>query len=80
MTQERIERRIYRMQSRAMEAVAYEPATLRLLIAFNHATYVYDEVPQSVVEELLDSKEPGRYFQANIRGRYEYERLEKSDE
>lgn len=38
--------------------------------------YKYDDVPEAVADAFLDDKENGEYYNSDIRGVYNYTRLE----
>ncbi len=37
--------------------------------------YAYDDVPHEVYNEMCEAESVGRYFQANVRGRFKYRKL-----
>lgn len=46
--------------------------TRELQVQFNDGSiYVYSQVPESVFHDFVNAAHPGKYFHANIRGRYE---------
>jgi len=46
-----------------------------LYIAFNSGTtYVYFDVPEKVFKDMLDAPSQGKFFHANIRGKYDYDK------
>jgi len=49
----------------------YEPETRMLKITFmSGRTYIYEDVPQDVVDGLASAISPGRYFNASIKDTY----------
>lgn len=60
--------------SSLIESVAYENGILT--VYFNNGSiYVYVNVPENIVNDLLNAESKGRYFLNNIRDRYTYTRV-----
>ena len=38
--------------------------------------YQYYDVPENIYQEMLTSESKGKYFNANIRGKYPYQEIE----
>jgi KTSC domain len=65
------------VESSAIAFVHYEPATAELTITFNSGKrYVYFAVPRGVSDALLAAPSVGAYFNAHIRDRYRFRRIE----
>lgn len=64
--------------STMLAEVGYDPDYQILLLRFrsNGSLYSYDEVPQRVYDEFIDSDSLGSYFNNNIKGEYESTLLE----
>jgi hypothetical protein len=62
--------RAYCLKSPAFDVVLYDEARRELTIHFGDSSYVYEDVPLHVVEQLAASDSPARWFQANVRPRY----------
>ena len=61
------------VNSSAMVAVGYDPATEALEIEFHEGRVsFYSGVPESVHEGLISATSQGSYFAENIKGRYAY--------
>lgn len=59
-----------------LTAAAHDPETNNLFIEFKATgRYVYFAVPATVAQELIASARPGKYFLANIKGKYAWDRL-----
>ena len=59
-----------------MSFVTYDRRSRQLTITFKSGgKYVYFEVPAQVYEDLLAAPSAGRYFDANIRDRYHFQRI-----
>ena len=57
------------VNSSDISAIGYEGSTLH--IAFNSGgLYAYFNVPNDIILGLLSASSHGRYFHANIKGRY----------
>jgi len=64
------------VRSTSLRSVGYNPETRELDLEFKEGRlYRYGGVPPEVHEELLHAPSLGRYFLANVRGRYPCERL-----
>ena len=65
------------VESSAIDFVHYEPVTAELTITFNSGKrYVYFAVPRGVSNALIAAPSIGAYFNAHIRDRYRYRRVE----
>lgn len=68
-----------RVSSSNLYSVGYDPASMRLQIAFrNGRLYEYENVPQNIYDGLMSAGSHGRYFDRFIRRqpmRYPYRRL-----
>jgi hypothetical protein len=59
-----------------LESVGYDPAASVLEIRFNSGgIYRYSPVPESVYLGLIRATSKGRFFHANIEGRYSTQRI-----
>lgn len=48
-----------------------------LFIAFHHGgVYAYAAVPHSIFVSLLEAESVGKFFHAEIKGKYEYQKLD----
>ena len=60
------------VESSSLASVGYEPGTQRLEVEFRHgAVYAYSEVPQQVFDAFMTAESKGRFFNSEIRDRYE---------
>ena len=65
------------MQSRAIAAVGYDDARGALLVRFvSGEVYVYFEVPADLPDRFMAAESKGRFFQAQVLGRFACERLD----
>ncbi len=65
------------VDSSAIDFVRYEPALAELTITFNSGKrYVYFGIPRGVSDALLAAPSIGAYFNAHIRDRYRFRRIE----
>ncbi len=61
--------------SSSIAAIGYESGTNTLEVEFSSGSvYEYLGVPQEVYDAFLAAESPGRYFAANIKGSYTYNR------
>jgi hypothetical protein len=61
-----------RVNSSAISAIGYDPASLRMQIRFQQGhTYTYCRVPQSVFDGLLRASSKGTYYDRHIKDRYQ---------
>ncbi|MET0356188.1 MAG: KTSC domain-containing protein [Cellvibrio sp.] len=64
-------------QSSQIREFEYLPETGDLCIMFKGgARYLYHEVPHSVFDDGLAAESIGKFFYANIKGKYEYIKLD----
>ena len=60
-----------RLNSSAIAAAGYDPATRILRIRFTSGyTYTYHNVPERIYLGLINSGSPGSYYNERIRGYY----------
>ena len=59
-----------------LKSVKYDESSGVLEVEFRHGgVYQYSGVPPEVHRALMDADSHGKYFAAEIRGRYRYERV-----
>ena len=64
-----------RIDSTSLESVGYEAESKTLEVEFLHGgVYRYFEVPEAIHAELMKAESKGRFFQANIRNKFRFER------
>ncbi len=64
------------VDSTAISAIAYDRDRAKLFVRFvSGERYVYVGVPGEVHRSFCDAESKGRFFQAEIRDRYPYNRL-----
>ena len=63
------------MESSFIKMTAYHYGLKRLTIVFRKATYIFYHVPVKVYHELKEAGSSGRYFNQNIRERYNSEKM-----
>ena len=62
------------VSSTVLSALTYDKSTQTLLIAFKSGRiYRYLGVPAQTVDDLLTAESKGRFFNASIRNRFEYQ-------
>ncbi len=65
------------VKSSLIKAIGYDEDTQKLTINFKTGgKYVYSEVPPAVWEAFRAAESVGRFFSANIKGGYSYEKAE----
>jgi len=65
------------VDSAAISQIDYDAGRAKLLVRFvSGERYVYVGVPAEVCRSFCDAASKGRFFQAEIRDRYPYNRLE----
>jgi lysyl-tRNA synthetase class 2 len=65
------------VESAAIRDIAYDARRAKLLVRFQSGErYVYVGVPGEVHRSFLEAPSKGRFFQAEIRDRYPYNRLD----
>jgi len=65
------------VDSTSLASVGYDRASAILEVQFRDSgdVYQYLDVPETTYRALLAAESLGRYFNREIRGRYEYERV-----
>jgi lysyl-tRNA synthetase class 2 len=64
------------VESSAIREIEYDRTRRRLQVTFvSGERYVYDRVPPGAHRALIQAESKGRHFQAEIRDRYPYARL-----
>lgn len=59
------------LNSSNLRGFDYEPRSRMLKITFQSGrTYVYNDVPQDVVDGLESAESPGKYFNSSIKDTY----------
>lgn len=68
---------MYYVESTCFDEIGYNyyDETLYLRFLDSQKEYLYLDVPEYVFDELYDSDAPGRYYNQEIKGQYECERL-----
>lgn len=65
------------VDSTAIQAIDYDGERSKLMVRFSSGeAYVYVGVPGEVHRSFVDADSKGRFFQAEIRDRYPFNRLE----
>jgi len=65
------------VESTAISEIDYDAERAKLLVRFASGEhYVYVGVPGEVHRSFLDAESKGRFFQAQIRDRYPFNRLD----
>jgi hypothetical protein len=65
------------VESAAIQEIDYDAERSKLLVRFQSGErYVYVGVPGEVHRSFLEADSKGRFFQAEIRDRYPYNRLD----
>ncbi|MBC8140135.1 MAG: KTSC domain-containing protein [Armatimonadetes bacterium] len=66
------------VDSTMLQAVAYHAETQVLTLTFHDgAVYEYDDVPQSVYDELLNAESKGQYAHSRIIDCYPYRKVRR---
>lgn len=64
------------VESSNLESIGYDAENEILEVEFKHGgVYQYFDVPENVHKELMNADSHGKYFAANIRNDYEYQKL-----
>lgn len=57
-------------------SAGYDPLSKCMVIEFNSgAIYAYHDVPKAVYDEFSDADSKGKFFGANIRNTYRYDKV-----
>lgn len=64
-------------KSSNIKSVGYEGDTKTLMVEFkNGSKYVYEDVPVELFEAFGKADSAGRFFFANVRGKYKFSRMQ----
>lgn len=64
------------VESSNLASIGYDAENEILEVEFNHGgIYQYYDVPQNVFDALMRADSHGKYFSANIRNDYKYQKL-----
>ncbi len=68
--------------SRNIAATDYNPIDKKLVITFKPSgtSYRYHDVPAEVHAKLLEANATGKFFNQNIKGIYQYQKIEPESE
>jgi hypothetical protein len=65
-----------KVESSNIAEVGYDEDSKTLVVLFNNGRlYSYDEVPKKVYDDFLVAQSKGKYFIANVRGKYDYRKI-----
>lgn len=65
-------------ESKMIKSCEYNPDTKVLIVEFNNGQkYSYSDVDEDTVTGFMEPESAGRYFIANIKGKFEFEKLEE---
>jgi hypothetical protein len=68
------------VESSNIKSVGYDDSTNTLHVEFKGSGhYTYPGVPRGTFEEMLAAESVGKYFGANIKGKFDHEKIEKED-
>jgi len=66
---------VIQVKSSLITAVDYDADTKRLVVEFkNGGIYVYGSVPPELYKDMLYSESVGKFFAANIKGNFPFEK------
>jgi len=64
------------VESSNLASIGYDSKNEILEIEFNHGgIYQYFDVPENVYQELMNAGSHGKYFVANIKDDYEFQKM-----
>ena len=64
-------------KSKMIQRSEYTPDTKELIVTFNNGQrYSYENVDEDIVEEFMDPESAGKYFLQNIKGKFDFNKLE----
>jgi hypothetical protein len=66
------------VKSSNIDAVSYDPGTRILSIRFHGSgVYHYMDVPEYIIDEMIQAESVGKYFIQNVKGKYSFEKESK---
>lgn len=67
---------MHEVQSSNVKSIGYEAENQKLLVEYlSGQKYEYENVPQNIFDDLLDSVSKGRYMNQMIKGQYNGRRV-----
>ena len=69
------------LDSSTLDAIElYEPGTQILVIGFKGgAQYRYEKIPKEVFDAFMESPSKGKFYHANIKGKFEFVKIKHAD-
>ena len=68
------------VQSSNIESIGYDGKTSKLEVKFHSGdVYQYANVPEFIYKGLHDAESKGKYFHANIRDKYAFNKIEDKE-
>jgi hypothetical protein len=71
------------IESSNLKTLTYDSRDQNLIIEFKgkeNNKYKYKKVPEEIIESFLKSESKGKFFHANIKSKYEYEKVLNQEE
>jgi hypothetical protein len=59
------------VQSSWIREITYAKGSQMLMVVTESATYVFNKVPTTLAQEFIDSDSQGKFFNANVRKKFE---------
>lgn len=64
------------VRSSQIKAIGFDAATKKLAVQFNNGNvYQYADVPPETFTQMATAESIGKFFGANIKGKFEFERM-----
>jgi hypothetical protein len=65
------------LDSKMLSSVAYDEIENEMIVEFaNGDEYKYKKVPMEVFDAMISAPSAGKYFLANVKNKFEYEKLD----
>ena len=72
---------VKKLESSLLKKMNYNKKSKELILTFkNDVNYLYENVEEELIKDFLKAESFGRFFLKNIKGKYDYKKLEKENE
>lgn len=63
-----------------IKSVGYNPKNQIFAVKFNNGSgYIYKDVPSTIIDGFITAESQGKFFNANIKNKYEYIQIVKKE-
>ena len=67
---------LQKVNSSNLDLVGHDPITSEMIVRFkNGDIYRYENIKESVYKDMISAVSVGKFFNSNIRGKYEFKKI-----